>query len=327
MAKQYVALEQILLKEQSVIGTAEVGLTATEFFEVEDPNFSIDTKTTGINTVGAGFMQTQEIVGSSEVSFSGSLPFKTGAVEGAYGNIYQALKLCGWKGTITDSDADAGMDKVVIAPSNLQSEHKSATVWAYSGNKDTSGSIVHKFRDLKLSGKISLDFDSGVAKLSVDGKAILTSEPEVGTQASTTASVVVAPSLIGATISFFGSASYIPSSIEFDFGQQVSTDINGSTAISGLGQSHISDRKISWTAKVYEDTAVLPVTTLRAGTLGTISVAWGTTPNKFTVASGALKAQIKSVKRGKLNGITTYELSGILVDNSMSVTIETVVGA
>jgi hypothetical protein len=59
------------------------------------------------------------------------------------------------------------------------------------------------------------------------------------------------------------------------------------------------------------------------GTTGTISVSWGTEPNKITLATGASKAQITEVSDAEEGEVETYDLTGIIIDNDFSVEVDT----
>lgn len=323
MARQVEALNQVLLKIQSTFGTAESSLTASDVAEVErGAKASYAPKVTDISLVGAGFTQNKSVIGPRECSISLAYPLRTGGAENSPGQAVKALQCCGWKETASDTDADATNDRFAYTPSNKQSEWKDCTVWAYSGNLDTSGSYLRKIQNVMFSGKLSIDFETCVAKLMVEGKGALNTEDAAATQATVTPSSTAVASLAGATINFFGDADYTLINLEYDFGEAPNTSINGANA-NGLGMTTQTDRKIKFTAKVYKDTAIAPVTALNAGTLGTISVMWGTVPNKFTVATGSSKAQITSVSESEQNGYTTYDISGIVIDNDLTITVDT----
>jgi hypothetical protein len=319
------ALEQVLLKNQAAFGTVEAALVAADVAEVESPSVEIEPRVKDIDLVGAGFTQNQSIIGPREASVSMTYHMRTGAAEASPGQIIKALKSCGFKSTESDTDADepASVDRYILTPSNLHSEWIDSTVWHHSGCLDTSLSLITKIQNVLFNGKIALDFDNASATLAVDGKGVLTAEPALGTQATVTPSAVVTPALIATTLSFFSDTDYVPISMEFDFGQEITVSLNPATVAHGLGVSLITKRKMKWSAKVYHDTGALPNTPLFAGTLGGISVAWGTAPNKFTVST--TKAQITSMKKSEQNGITTYDLSGILVDNNLAIQIDCVV--
>ena len=322
MSRQVEELIQVLLKNQATFGTAESSLVAADVAEVEaGAVISIDPRVKDISLVGAGFTQNQSIIGPRECGITMNYPFRTeGSESGSAGQVGKALKSCGMLETATDTDTDTTDDRFVYAPTSTQSEYTDSTIWGHSGNLDSSSSMIYKVQNVMFNGKIVLDFDNAYASLQLDGKGLLTSVPALGTQASVTPSAVATPALINATVDIFSDADYIPVNIEIDLGQDIVVTLDP-TVEPGLGIALITKRKMTWTAKVYHDSGVNPYTPLFAGTTGTISVAWGTEPNKFTVST--TKAQIRSAPFSDQDGITTYDLTGILVDNDLSVQIDT----
>lgn len=314
MAKQIEELIQLAFKEQASFGTAESSFLASDVMEVEaGAKISIEPRVREISLVSGKFGQNQSVIGPREASISASMPFRTGGVAGSPGDVALFLQACGLKET--DSS-----NTFTYIPTSKQSEFKDFTAWALSGNNDTSSAEQYVVQNIMGSGKITLDFDQNSAMFAFEGKGALNAAPSSASQVDKTASSIVVPSLVGATIGFFSDTDYIPISIEFDLGNEVSVTLNPSNT-NGLGISLIAKRKIKWTAKVYRDSGIDPHGTLFAGTLGGISVAWGTGTNRHTVAT--TKAQITDVKDSDQNGISTYDLSGICVDNDLTITINT----
>lgn len=321
MPDQVDVLEQILAKVQTVFGTAESSLVAADALEVDEgASISIDPRIKEIALIGGGFTQNQSIVGPRDVSLSMSMPMRTGNSEGDQGQLEALLRTSCLKSTDTDTDTDTTDDRFAYALTSLASEWEDMTVWGHSGNLDSGDSMIYKVQNVMGNSKISLDFDNALATISYDGKGVLVDVPAFGTQASVTPNTVVTPPLASCTIDFFGDANYIPVSIDFDFGVEVSPTLKPTVA-SGLGKVLPSRVKAKWSAKIFHDSNVNPYTPLFNGTLGTISVAWGTEPNKFTVSTA--KAQITSCNKTEQNGITCYDVSGILVDNDLTVQIDT----
>lgn len=319
MARQVVKLTQVLMKHQADATTAVASLAAADVMEFEDGfKLSIDAKVTDVKLTGAGFGQSKSVIGVQECSFSGTLPMRTNGAEGptGAGQCGKALAICGCVEAATDSDADSALDRFIYTPSNSITAWKSGTFLGESGNVDANGSLLRKVQNCMGNAKITLDFDNDIAKLTIDGKGALTSADAVGSQVTVTPLAVDVPSLKGAVINFFGDTDYCLTNLEFDLGNASTVTLCPSNT-NGLGQSVITERSVKWTAKVYKDTLAIATTPLLAGTLGTISVAWGTVPNKITVST--TKAQITSVKDGDQNGVETYELSGICVDNDLAI--------
>lgn len=312
---QIEAIDVILLKNQAARGTAEDALDETDTAEVEvGATVSTDYRVKDIDLVGSP--QNQSIIGPRECGLSFVYPIRTGATTDDLLHIGSILNSC----FMVDTPA---ANVHVFTPTYKDSEWVESTVWAYSGCQDTSLSLLTKVQNCQFGLKINLDFASAYASLQVEGKGVLVATPALDTQPTITPSVVVPPALIGATISFFSDADYIPVSIEFDLGPDVTATLNPSNA-SGLGITQPgSKRKIKWSAKVYHDSGVIPHTELEVGTLGGISVAWGIAPNKITVAT--TKAQITAIKKSEQDGVTCFDVSGPCVDNDFSISLDTTV--
>lgn len=319
MARQVTKLTQVLMKHQTDATTAVASLAAADVMEFEDGfKLSLEPKVTDIKLTGAGFGQSKSVIGVQECSFSGTLPMRTNGAEGigGAGQCGKALAICGCVEAASDTDADAAMDRFIYTPSNSISAWKSGTFIGEAGNVDSNGSLLRKVQNCMGNAKITLDFDNDIAKLSIEGKGALTAVDAVGTQVTVTPLAVDVPSLKGATINFFGDADYVLTNLEFDLGNGSTVTLNPANA-NGLGQSVITERSVKWTAKVYKDTLAIAPVALLARTIGAISVAWGAVPNKITVST--TKAQITKVSDGDQNGVETYELEGICVDNNLAI--------
>ncbi len=314
------------MKLQAARGTAEAALINTDVVEVETgASISVDPRMKEVDLVGSP--QNASIIGPREVAVSMNFPLRTAATEGGQGQIEKAL-LSGFMGVAeSDTDSDSTSDRFIYTPSLLDSAWRDYTVWEYSGCSVSNLSLCTKVQNFMAGLKFVLDFDNGYASIQLSGKAVLVSTPALATQPTITPSTVLTPALIGATVSFLGDSDYIPISLEFDLGPEVTATLNpGATNGSGLGVcAPGSKRKIKWTAKVYHDSGVIPHTALLAGTTGTISVAWGTTPNKFTIST--TKAQITSVKQSEQGNVSCFDLSGICVDNDFAFQIDTAVAS
>lgn len=325
MANQVTALGLVLAKEQAAFGTAETGLLAADILEIQEGGTVEHTpRVAEIALVGGGWTQNQSVIGPRDATVSIALPMRTGAVEGNAGQCALLLGACGTKVTASDTDADETDDRFIYEPSAEYDDWKDITFWDYSGNLDSGNSLITKVHNVVGSCKIDLDFSTCVATLSFEGKGVLTGVPALGTQPAVTPNTVVVPSLGGATVSFFSDTDYNLLSLGLDIGMEATPTLNpGASDGSVLGVTLPTKMRSTWSAKVYHDSSVNPHTSLIAGTLGTISSAWGTTPNAFTVSSS--KAQITSCKVSEDGGVTCYDLSGIFVDNDVAVQIDTAV--
>ena len=309
----------ILLKEQGTRGTAETSLVNTDVAEVENPNIKIDYRKKEIDLVGSP--QNQSIIGPHECTVSMAYPLRTGAAEGDQGQLKAPLVSSYLVSTDSDTDTDTTDDRFIYAPTRKDSEWVDSTLWVYSGSQDTSLCLLTKIQNLTFGIKFILDFDNAYASMQLEGKGVLVAEPALGTQPTITPSTVLTPALINTTFSFFSDSDYEPLSLEFDLGPDITTLLKQGVA-SGLGiTAPGSKRKIKWSAKVYHDSGVNPHTTLLAGTLGTISCAWGTAPNKHTVST--TKAQITDITPSVQDNVQCFDVSGICVDNDFAYQVDT----
>ncbi|MFA5323425.1 MAG: hypothetical protein WC373_12200 [Smithella sp.] len=322
MSFQLESLGLILLRNQTARGTVEGTPVAGDILEAEvGASISIDPRVKDIDLVGSP--QNASVIGPRECGISLSIPFRTGAAKGNQLQMDQALLSCYMAVTASDTDSDSTDDRFIYIPSYKDSEWKDSTIWAYSGCQDTDLALLYVLQNCSFGAKISLDFNDAIASLSLEGKGVLSATPALATQPTVTPSTVVPPALIGATINFLGDSDYIPAKIDFDLGPDIYATLKP-TAASGLGiTTPGAKRKVKWSAKVYHDSGVTPFTTLLAGTTGTISVSWGTVPNKFTVST--TKAQIRTCKISAENNVTCYDLEGICVDNDFAIQIDTAV--
>jgi len=170
------------------------------------------------------------------------------------------------------------------------------------------------------SGKITLDFNDAVAMFSFEGKGALASIPASSTHTAKTPTSTPTPALIDATISIFDDTDLIPINIEIDIKNTVMVTLNP-TKDNGLGISLITNREIDYTMKVYKRTSIDPFTGLFTGLVGGISVGWGVDNNKFTV--NTTKAEITGIGESDQDGVTCYDISGKILDDDLTVTIDT----
>lgn len=317
MAKQVVDLGMLLLKIQQTQGVMETVLATTCLSEATKPQLTFDPSVTEVALSGSGFSQNASVIGPLEGALNGSYPVRTGGAVDSPGDWAIPLQACGFKETELSH-------VYTYTPSSVQSEWKGLTAYMYSGNKNTSGAMLRKLANILGTGKITLDFEKSIATFEFNGKGAYDGgAAATETQPAVTKSTALVQNLKGAVMSLFSDSDYIPISIEFDIGNEVNVTTNGANSVSGKGISVFTKRAIKWTMKCYRDTNVTPETTLLAGTTGTISVQWGTAPNKITVAT--TKAQITKADVGDQNGVETYDLSGICVDNDLTITEDTTV--
>jgi hypothetical protein len=324
---QILDLIQVLFKQQTTFGTPEVALIASDLLEVESgAQLQFDPSITEMALVGAGFPQNEPVIGPSEASVSLSVPLRTGGVEGNTGYVGKLLPCLGMKETASDSDADLANDRYIYTFSNKQSEWKDATVWGYTGNLDANSSVVRKCGNLMFGGDLNIDFDKSTAMLSLSGKGAYVAAAVVGTQATTSPSGILIPEVKNATVSIMANSTIVPVDFKISFSQEAQPRLNPRVSY-GKGLTVVRGRKLKWTSKVYiEKPATFdPEALLYARTKAALSISWGTVPNKITISSA--KQLITGCNYSEHGGIQCWDLSGIFVDNDLSIQLDTAVAA
>ncbi len=310
MSYQVDELIQLALKKQNTAGTAETSFDESDIVEIESGSkFTHSPHVRNIRLVNGGFGWKKSIVGPREVGLTASLPFRTGG-EGP-GDVAVFLEASGFK---MESDNGVYTFKPTTSPYQF-------TAWMLSGNPGANSCIAHIARDVKGACKISLDFNEAIALLSFDGKGILSDIPDTDTHKTiTTATTTPTPSLVGATITLFGDTDLIPVNIEFDIKATVTVTLDPKND-SGCGITLLTNREIDYTMKVYKRTSIDPYSTLYSANHGTISVEWGVVNNKFKVETK--KAEITGIDTSDQDGVTCLDISGKILDDDLTVTIDT----
>lgn len=92
---------------------------------------------------------------------------------------------------------------------------------------------------------------------------------------------------------------------------------------SGYLQSMITGRKSKFSATVYQENlgSSNPLSIMAGPTPGLFQMTWGIAGSRITLKSGSGKCQITNVKQANDNGLNTFELSGIFIDNDFSLVI------
>lgn len=312
-ARQIVSLEQVLAKIQTTFGTLEAALTGTEFTEPSKATIAFNPAVTPVVLVGAGFSQNVSVVGPLDADLSLSFPFKTGGAQDKPGYWAMFLQSCGFKETPTSH-------VYAYTLSNATDDWKDLTVWGYTGNKNASGALLRKVSSVMSTAKITLDFEKSFATIDFTCKGAYEAASAAATQATVTKGTSLSQALKSATVSILADANLVPLSLEFDINNTVSVLVNP-TAANGKGLSLIDNKGIKWSLKCYMDSGSTPDATLIAGTTAALSCSWGAAPNKLTV--GTTKAMIDKISESNQNGVSTWDITGICVDNDFTVSADT----
>lgn len=318
MGKQVSSLMQAVCSIQSTFGTEATVLSTVDVAEVmEGSKLGFTAKTSPVVLVGAGFSQNASVRAPSVADVTLIYPLRTSGVQDTETDLQRVLECSGLLKSGPTSHV------YTYTPTSTQSQWKDMTVWGYSGDLSSSAAYKRILYNCMFSPKFILDFkDDGYAKVEFTGKGVYKGPPSAATQLSVTKDAGLVQPLRGVTLNFFGDTDFDLLKLEFDFGQEVTTT-SKPTDSTGLGMTLITKRAIKWTATVYRDTAADAETIYSAATLGTISCAWGAAPNKITIATGASKAQITEIADADSDGVETYEVSGIVVDNDITIAFDT----
>lgn len=305
-------LKMALLQVQDTLGVAEADLTGADLFETEEPvSISTENGKTELNTVGEGWIN-------------------DGSVQGAH------VQTVGWKRYLgVDGAADMGQTQIALeacclsdsAVSDVHTFTPAAyvasdyTMWAYSGSQQASSSLRQTISNLVFAPKFTFEMGKPVL-LEASGKGVYGGAPTDATQPSATHVRQIYPALLGGTVTINGYGSYGLISGEFDPGFTFEM-LKNSEASYGYGAQKMTGQKATFKMTVYKLTVATddPHADRLAHTPQTLSLAWGSQPQSFTLASGASKALIEDIEDGSDSGIETYTLSGRILDNDWSLVV------
>jgi hypothetical protein len=307
-------LDIILGRVQRDPATPETGLTAADFLDVHeafkadvDPDFQTDNRGAG------GFDAYQPTEGKYDPDIQLVFPLAS-LGSGTVPDLARCFQCAGWKQTAHD-------DYLRFAPSNdIANDHKAMTLWAYKGNPGHGGSVRERYGNQMYDVVISVEANKR-AMVTFTGKGKYVAIPDRNTMPAIDAyrERVLIPAFINATYQIMGDI-YVPLKVEFNNNGPVVNHDNPGSEFGG-GETEISDRAITFTATVYKKSSLIPHRKMHTGDLGTIDLQWGAihgTPDMRTIAS---RCQITNVKDGNANGIETYEISGVVIQNDFELRI------
>lgn len=319
MARQVKRLESVLLKKQTSFGTAEDTLINTDLIEPmkDGVSLSFENNTSEIDLINANPGIVDAVVGPTEVALTLPFAIRGGGAVDTFDPWTKLLDCSGFSQTESTDVYTWALEKQSV-------DWEDATVWWYSGNQTASSSFIDKISNCMFSPKFIFDFSKDVCypRVEFSGKGVYAGAPALGTTPTLTPSTVRCSSLKGATVSFFGDTDYVPISLEFDIGNEIVVNVDG-TESTGLGVTTLVQNPIRWSAKLYRDSAAAPETAYFAGTLGTITVSFGTAPNVFEIGTNESKAQITEWSRSDDNGVEVVDVSGVVLNNGFYVEADT----
>ena len=316
MAKQSVNLGLMLAKSQSSFGAEIAGLTSVDTIEtIGAAKAKIDNGMTPIELVSGSFDQDASIPGITTVELSWSLYARSAGSD----NPGQFGKCCKWSGMV---EAEAVDGTYTYNFTSAQASWTDFSAWLYSGNLDTSGSILRKCYNGIVSPKWI--FSAGkptvmecTAKLAYSGIPAAATNPG-GVKERTLPEAFQKAS----TLTLNGDSDYRILSGEIDPQQEV-TLTTDPVSTYGAGLSVITNRKIKGTFKVYKElpSTLDPETALMGKTISTFAIEYGTVPQKIKFSSSY--AQIVSIDPDDENGVETWTLGVLFERNDFTITVTT----
>ncbi|MDD5363400.1 MAG: hypothetical protein PHN88_14835 [Ignavibacteria bacterium] len=311
--KQVVNLGTLLAKIQGTFGTMQTPLATTDFAQCGKNEIQMDNPVTEIDTVGGGFGQESPVTGPCEATHTLSFPLRSTGIQDSPGKWTEFLKGSGFK--------ESAASHIYTYTLGKQSDWKDITAWGYAGGTSTLRYILY---NLLYNPKINLDFSTGYGEIEFSGKGVFSGDSDAQTDPAVTRTLPETKSLIGYVGNIFGDATADPLIIAIDFGNEMSVcNKPNATDGSGKGMSLLTKAAIKYTITYYVDTAntFKPHASIRSGTYSSFTIAWGTAPNKITIADSNVR--ITNVKSADKNGVRTYEVSAVSVGNGISIAVDT----
>ncbi len=320
MAKQSLNLDLLLVSEQAIWGTEEVGLDAGDFIETVGPaKLKLNSNASEVDLIGGRFEQDASIPGGQQLDLSLAVNMRSNGNDAA-GQVGTLLKCSGM--TQTESTPTGGTFTYV--PTSKISEQKDFTAWMYSGQIGTEACILYKgYNGLFLP---KWTFEAGkpckmdlTAKFCYSGVPILGTQPTSASSPALTKQRTLAPAFMGLnTHLILNSAVYQIISAEIDMGQEAAMTVDAGAAY-GFAESLFSKRKIKWKAKVYKDITVDPEHALLNPTdhIAAVTFDFGVIPQRVSFSS--IYGQITNISNSDESGVETWDIEGLFERNNLTI--------
>lgn len=316
MANQSEKIKLLLIQKQGVFGTAETDVAAADVIETIGPaTIKLNPNGTEVDLVAGALSQDGFVPGAADLDLAFKV-YCVGAGSDAPGQYGTLLELAG----LVKSEVVDGT--FTYAFTSAQASLADFTAWLYSGNLNTSGSVLRKaYNGLIIpkwtfaAGKPTI-FDC-TSKMGYGGIPAAATSPSITKQAT------IPPAFFAtAALSIVGDSDYQIISGEIDGGQTAALTLDPSDTY-GNGLSVLTDRKIKWKFKVYQDipSVVDPETALTGKTQGALTITYGTVPQKLSWSLAT--AQIIDIDHDDEGGVSTWTLSGISAANAFAHSIQT----
>lgn len=197
----------------------------------------------------------------------------------------------------------------------------------YSGDLTAGNSLLTKACGVMFNGVIKGEIGKPIS-LELTGKGAVSAMPaNVDYPGGTFTQLSdVIPAVLKSSAFQIAGGTYKLLTFEWDFGNKIEL-VKDMTAPFGFGYAEITDRTAKWKVKVYESPygeGTNPFGAMAAGTVTDIKIVVGTSPTELTFKTGygsANQAQITSIKPGNDNGINTWEIDGIVLNNDWAMLV------
>lgn len=275
-----------------------------------NPNFNQNP----VELVAGAFDQDASVHGviENELSFSIYARAKAADDPGQFGRMLRLAQF-------TQAE---GSDGIFTYTPNSTAPFVDGTADLYSGALGTSLSTRRLSSNIMFSPKFSQEAGKP-AMMELTGKGTFNAPAVAGTQPTITKERTLPSTLLGATtLTINNDTDYKLLSWEIDCGQEIQLT-KDPTNTYGNGVSVPTNRKISWSAKVYKDipSVVDPETALTTKSIAAWAIEYGTVPQKVKFAS--TYGQITEVSHSDESGVETWDLKGIFERNDFTITVST----
>lgn len=314
MAASFEELNVLLAKLQSAKAEEATGLVSSDFLAVGQgfelgPSYAMEPMDFASGTFG----QAQNVFGGGGVDIKINMPVIPTAST-TEPDVGLLLKCSGMEMT-------PAMKLHTYAFTSTPASQKDVTLWKYSGQLTASEAVLTKAHSAQFDFKLSSEAGKSL-QAEFTGKGVLSAIPAVASYVSGSLTLpTVGPAYLKATTMKVCTTACKVIKFELTSGNTVVLVKDPSTTY-GFGYAEITKRQAAFTATVIEAASFLPHTNLEAGTLGDFDIVFGSgTDSKVEIVSTAGKTQLTSVKHSSDEGVNVWELTGIFVDNALSIKI------
>lgn len=290
---------------QGTWGTAETDITGSDFIEPnEDASLDIMAENDDNITVSGSTGQNPVILGPMHTE--ATLPFNMRSVGANAPDWATMAQTAHWS-----LATNTGVHTLTLPA--ITATQKDMTLWEYNGG------MVTKASNLMFDWEISGEINKKCVFSLLSGKGVLDAIPAALAIPSVTKSGGFTPAIVAATKTILGSAVYSPLSFKIKGNNTVEQLVSG--AAYGYGKSRISNRKVEFELQVYAElpATVDPYTAMRAGTETVLSIEFGKTGERIRIYTAS--ANIKDIKKSKSGGLIVWDITGIICDDDLTVTV------